>query len=213
MTFGETIVEFERVRGIHRAGTVPPQVLLAFEELIKGGVDRSVETGCGKTTVLLSHYSRRHSCFAYDDSMHDNSSVGFARDCPGFNPESVEFVFGATQKNVPAYAFDALDVAVIDGPHAYPFPELEYFYFYPHVKPGGILLLDDIDIPTLYRMYSFLREDPMWTLEQVVVHTAFFRRTDAPTLYPFGDGFDHQPFNTRRYPVAHGELDDQLKLL
>jgi hypothetical protein len=201
MTFGESVIEFERSRGIHRAGTVPPEVLLALEELIHHGIDRSVETGCGKTTVLLSHYSRRHTCFAYDDSVHENSSVGFARECPGFDAERVEFAFGPTQKTVPAYEFDGLDVAVIDGPHGYPFPELEYFYLYPHVNPGGILFLDDINIPTLYRMYTFLLEDPMWSLDRVVAHTAFFRRTDEPTFYPYGDGFDQQPFNKRRLPV------------
>ena len=33
---------------------------------------------------------------------------------------------------------------LIDGPHGYPFPEIEYFYFYPRLKPGALLVVDDI---------------------------------------------------------------------
>jgi hypothetical protein len=121
------------------------------------------------------------------------------KNSPLLNSHSTVFVDGPSQKNVPAYNFPRLQFALIDGPHAYPFPELEYFYIYPHIDAGGILVLDDVCIPTIRRMFEVLKEDPMWKLETVVINTAFFRRTNAPTFDPFGEGWDVQPFNARRF--------------
>jgi len=54
------------------------------------------------------------------------------------NPGAVRFVEGPTQKTLPRYTFEAkLQAVLLDGPHAYPFPDLEYFYFYPHIERGG----------------------------------------------------------------------------
>ncbi len=87
---------------------------------------------------------------------------------------------------------------LIDGPHGFPFPELEYFFFYPHLKTGALLVIDDIQIPTIGRLADFLSEDRMFERVELIGATAVFRRTDAPTLDPFGDGWWLQDYNRRR---------------
>ncbi|MCL4854078.1 MAG: hypothetical protein KJZ78_22190 [Bryobacteraceae bacterium] len=86
---------------------------------------------------------------------------------------------------------------VIDGPHAYPFPDLEYYYLYPHLDTGALLVLDDIHIRSINNLFQFLRSDEMFRLDEVVKTTAFFIRTGAPTFDPLADGWRQQRYNAR----------------
>jgi predicted O-methyltransferase YrrM len=167
-------------------------------------VENTVETGCGKSTILFSNIARRHRSFALDDRAEEGSSVDFFEQCPLSRLDRVEFVFGPTQQTLPRFEqHEPYDVILIDGPHGYPFPELEYIFLYPHLKIGGILVLDDVAIPTIGRMADVLAEDEMFELIQVVGNnTALFRRTNAETFDPRGDGWWLQHYNRRRVSRA-----------
>lgn len=193
----------------HSAGTMGMPVLRAMVRHTRGQlVRRSVETGAGKSTLLLSHLSGHHTVFAVDYG----NSVSNVRASALFHKESVHFVDGPTQTTLPAHSFAApLDLALLDGPHAYPFPELEYFFIYPKLAPGALLIVDDIHVPTIHHLFCFLGEDAMWKLIEVVGSTAFFRRTDAPTFNPNGDGWELQRYNRHRFPV--GPLEARLREL
>jgi hypothetical protein len=90
---------------------------------------------------------------------------------------------------------EKLQLVLIDGPHAYPFPDLEYYFLYPHLDIGGLLILDDIQIRSIHNLFAFLCADSMFRLDEVVRSTAFFTRTDAPTFDPTGDGWQEQRYN------------------
>ncbi len=198
----DLILDYERSIPQHRSGTVELPVLQALERLVPAPLDFTVETGCGKSTILLSNVSREHLVFAVDDTAEENGSIAYFRGCPAFQADRTRLVLGPTQATVPSFQFDRqIDLAFLDGPHGYPFPELEYAFIYPHLRPGAILVVDDIHIPTIYRLFEFLREDDMFTLIEVVQTTAFLRRTEAPALDRHGDGWWLQKFNTKRFPV------------
>jgi FkbM family methyltransferase len=164
-----------------------------------------VETGCGASTILFSHYAQRHLAFCYDDRAEKNSSVDFAASFPGFDADRVEWIFGPTQQTILRRPLDEeVDLILIDGPHGYPFPELEYFAFYPWLKAEGVLILDDIHIPTIRNLYDFLREDEMFYPHQVVGTTAFLVRSNAPALSREGDDWWLQRYNVQRFPVDPG---------
>ena len=192
----------------HGAGTLPNEVL---EEITRLGQaqkwERTLETGCGRSTLALSHLSAQHlvfTCKSHGTEAKDDDSYTRVISSPLLNAASTQFVLGPTQKTLPRHEFTApFDFILLDGPHSYPFPELEYYFVYPHLKPGGYLIIDDIWIPSLYNMYALLREDPMFCVHKVVANTAFLMRTDAPTFDPFGDDWMAQPYNTKRFPVAH----------
>jgi hypothetical protein len=188
----------------HASGTIENDVLEQIEHLV-GAVPlaHSVETGCGKSTILLSNLSARHVVFTLDDSESPNGSLNYVRGCPLFREDTTEFILGPTQRTVGRHGFEApLDFAMLDGPHAYPFPELEYYALYPHLRPGALLIIDDVHIPTVRRLYEFVREDEMFEPVTVVRTTAFLRRTDAPAFSQTGDGWPEQRFNARRFPVG-----------
>jgi hypothetical protein len=196
------IHEYEMSLPAHRAGTVDTAVLVALERLAPSTINWSMETGCGKTTVLLSNLSARHHVFAYDDRDESQSSVNYYEQCPLFRPDRTATIFGATQLTLPAFEFaEPIDLALLDGPHAYPFPELEYYHIYPHLRRGALLVVDDIHIPTIHRLHTFLADDEMFTLVHVERTTSFFVRTDAVAFYPLGDGWEFQRFNKTRFPA------------
>ena len=197
----ESVSEYMAGRGVHWSGSFSDPPLRALERhWPSGGV--TIETGCGASTILISRLSRKHTVFTIDDRDQDNSSVQFATEAPLYRQEVVEFVFGPTQRTLPPFSFaEQIDGALIDGPHAYPFPELEYYFIYPHLKTGALLIIDDVHIPTLFNLYRFLREERMFEFLEKSASTAFFRRTDTPTFSPLGDGWHAQEFNRRRFPV------------
>ncbi len=182
----------------HAAKAFPTWVLARIEELLPPNMQETAETGCGKSTILFSNLSQHHTVFTIDDTAHPESSVNYFRDCAVTKLSRIETVFGSTQITMPKWKSNVmLDVALIDGPHAFPFPELEYYYFYPRIKTGGLLIVDDIQIPTLGRMADVIAEDEMFELVELVAYTAIFRRTSAPTFNPLGDGWHDQHYNRR----------------
>lgn len=182
----------------HGCGSMASEVIHAIAEHMTslGDIRRTVETGSGKTTVLFSHLSPHHTVFALDHAR----SVSCVRESPLCRMEAVHVVDGPTQLTLPRYEFaEPLQVALIDGPHGYPFPDLEYYYLYPQIAPGGLLLIDDTNIPSIGRMRDIIAADEMFEQIDVVADTAFLRRTTAPLFDPLGDGWWLQAFNKSYY--------------
>ena len=133
--------------------------------------------------------------FAFDGG---SGSVTNVLHSPLLRRESVTFIDGPTQRTLPAHRFSAgLQFALLDGPHAYPFPDLEYYYLYPHLEPGALLVVDDIQIRSVHHLYEFLAADAMFRRIEVAGSTAFFERTEAPLFDPFADGWQEQNYNRK----------------
>ena len=183
----------------HGAGTVSRNVLQAIASHAQGvgPIHHSVETGSGKTTLLLSHLSANHVVFAVDAGQ----SISQVRSSHLFNARSTTFVEGPTQRTLPGQTFaHRHQLVLIDGPHGYPFPDLEYFYLYPTIETGGLLLLDDIQIPSIGRMFDVIKADAMFELLEIVDdNTAFLRRTGAALINPESDSWWLQGYNQAYY--------------
>jgi Methyltransferase domain len=182
--------------GLHTAGTFSAR---AFDAIAQAAASRhvrnSAETGSGASTLLFSHLSEHHTVFALDAG---SGSVNNVRRSPLLREGAVTFIEGPTQATLPRYRFtEKLQLVLIDGPHGYPFPDLEYYFLYPHLEAGALLILDDIQIRTVHHLFEFLRQDAMFQLDRVVETTAFFTRTEAPVFDPFGDGWWQQNYNAR----------------
>jgi Methyltransferase domain len=183
----------------HKAGMVSRNVLRTIARYATeiGPIRRSVETGAGKTTLLFSHLSANHTFFAIDLG----DSIRAVRNSPLFNSATTTLVEGPTQRTLPAYTFtEKVQIALIDGPHGYPFPDLEYYYLYQQIAENGLLLMDDIKIPSIRRMFDIVRAEAMFQLLEVVDNNmAFFRRTAAPLIDPEGDNWWLQGYNLSYY--------------
>lgn len=164
-------------------------------------VENSCESGCGKSTLLLSWLSRNHTVFTLEKYGEVPClSYERVRSSELLNPDSVSFVLGPTQRTLPNHRFETpMQLALIDGPHGFPFPFLEYYYFYPVLEEGALLIVDDIHIPTIRWLHDFLLEDEMFKHVETVENTSFFRRTAHPVFNPYGDDWWLQSYNANRF--------------
>ncbi len=174
--------------------------------LKRGPFRSSAETGCGGSTIVLSHASGRHTAFSIEGK---DRTITELRQLGDFRNENVRFVEGETKDTLPGYRFDGeLDLVVLDGPHAYPLPQIEFVYLFPAIRLGGWLVIDDIQIPSVYELFRFLRkESSVVVLEEVAVRTAFFRRVSAPDRGP--DGWALQGMN--QHSILRYSWRDRLR--
>lgn len=192
-----------RAAEFHSWDSMAPAALKALAT--RGPFDASCETGCGGSTIVLSHLSEYHVAFAIEG---ENQTITALRQHPDLRGEAVTFVEGESRVTIPRYAFSgSLDLALLDGPHAYPLPQVEFAYLFPRIRVGGWLALDDIQIPSVYELFRFLRMEKALVLEEVAVRTAFFRKTQE--IQPEPDGWQQQRMNRR--PVLRYSWRDQLR--
>lgn len=181
----------DRAVGFHTWDAMSPAALAGI--LKRGPYRSTVETGCGGSTIVLSHVSERHTAFALEGK---DQTITALRNQPSLRGASVTFVEGETKDTLPGYPFAGeVDLALLDGPHAYPLPQIEFVYLFPWIKLGGWLVLDDIQIPSVYELVRFLRKETSVALEEIVARTAFFRRIAAADRGP--DGWELQGMNRR----------------
>jgi hypothetical protein len=181
----------ERAGSFHRWDAMAPAALEGI--LRRGPFGLSAETGCGGSTIILSHASERHVAFAIEGG---SRTITGLRGHGDLRAENVTFVEGETRETLPGYRFEnPLDLVLLDGPHAYPLPQFEFACLFPHIRRGGWLVLDDIQIPSVYELFRFLKSESAVVLEEVAVRTAFFRRLEAVESGP--DGWELQGMNRR----------------
>ena len=211
----EAILQYEQSRGgAHQYGTLTggplDRIAWYLEVHFKDRPIRSVETGCGASTILFSKYCEHHTVYTYDDKAQENSSVNFVLESADFRSDKVKWIFGPTQRTIFSDPLDHdVDMILIDGPHGYPFPELEYFAFYKRLRPGGILIVDDIHIPTIYNLYKFLLQDDSFYSHGVAATTAFFQRSNNPPINMEGDEWTLQRYNIQNFPAV-GHVDESV---
>jgi len=193
-----------RATGFHSWDAMAPAALSAIVR--RGPFRGSAETGCGGSTIVLSQISERHVAFAIEG---EHRTISALRAHPSLRGDRVAFVEGETRHTVGKQDVDELDLLLLDGPHAYPLPQLEFAHLFPRVRVGGWLAIDDIQIPAVYELFRFLKSDPEVELEEVVVRTAFFRRVRFVDHGP--DGWEFQALNRRR--VLRYSWRDRLRTL
>ena len=143
--------------------------------------------------LVLSQASDRHVAFAIEG---EDRTITELRGQGDLRAGNVIFVEGETRDTLPRYVFEGeLDFVLLDGPHAYPMPQVEFAHLFPRIRIGGWLVLDDIQIPSVYELFRFLERESAVVLEEVAVRTAFFRRVGVMGYGP--DGWERQGMNRR----------------
>ena len=82
------------------------------------------------------------------------------------------------------------DLAFVDGNHRFDGVFLDLIYLGRLVRPGGIVFLDDFQLPAVAKAVSFVVTNLGWSLEEVSVEDelhgwAALRTTDVPDERPF----------------------------
>jgi hypothetical protein len=138
--------------------------LRALHRSVRAGM-RTLETGCGGTTVIFAAKGARHTVVT--PSSDEEVRVRELCKSEGVPMDDVNFLIGSSDSVLAGFD-EPLDLMLIDGAHRYPFPQIDWHYGAANLKVGGELWLDDVPIPAVYSLFEFLKGEKEWEL--VTVH-------------------------------------------
>ena len=76
---------------------------------------------------------------------------------------NVTFVVTPSDEALPDLEVEAVDLVLIDGGHGFPTPIIDWYYGVRHLRRGGLLVIDDLQLAAVQVLDAFLIKDPRWT--------------------------------------------------
>jgi hypothetical protein len=136
---------------------------LAFIERTVQPEMATLETGAGASTIVFAARGADHE--AVTPSAEEAARIRAECERRGISTERLSFRIGSSAEVLRTWQPRALDLALVDGAHAFPYPTLDWWFLAPHLKIGGLLLLDDAYMPPVAAVVDHLRGSPAWALE------------------------------------------------
>jgi hypothetical protein len=167
-----------------------------LKQWIKPGA-HTMETGSGVSTIIFLILGAIH------------------RSVTPFGEEAERIRAYCRQKLIPSDTFTAimensetalpkmdgepiLDLALIDGNHAFPVPCIDWYYMTRLLKKGGVLIVDDVQIWSGEILANFLDAEEVWeNLERTKRFAVYRLKEDSRTVLKRWWG--QQPYLASRY--------------
>lgn len=143
----------------------------------------TLETGSGSSTIVFAARGAEHEAITPDSA--EEARVRAECERRGISSERVRFLIGPSQEVLPRWAQRPLDLVLLDGAHGFPYPILDWWYVAPHVRVGGVVLLDDAYMPPVRVLVDALREQPTWEVAAAVSPRTVVVRKLAEGLPPY----------------------------
>lgn len=186
---------------LHASGTAAWDISAAVLDVIAREVRpgaATLETGAGASTLAFAAAGAEHT--AVTPSAGEVARIRAAAAERGVDLSRVTFREGVSQEVLP-HLSGPLDVVLIDGGHGFPIPAVDWTYTAPRLRPGGLLLVDDVDIWTGAMLVAVMDgEDAFERVAIVRGRTAVYRLTRPFVLREWRD----QPTVVRRSRVRRG---------
>lgn len=154
---------------------------------------KTLETGCGLTTVLFSALGTCHYCLV--PSLDEVDRLKAFCNAKGIVPANVQFFIERSEYGLPNLNVYDFDAAVIDGRHAFPSPFVDFYYIADRLKVGGTLIVDDTCLWTGRVLSEFLQTEREWRLTKRFRNTVVFEKLHEGT---HDKEWNEQPFVTSR---------------
>lgn len=154
---------------------------------------RTVETGCGLSTLLFAAKAKSHTCIVpskdeVERLTHNAQERNISLENVRFVIEKSQLALAQMQKE---FSKEPFDLALIDGCHAFPSPFIDWYFVEPALRPGGYLIIDDTQIWTGRVLRDFLRKDEAWELLfEPDRQSSFFKKLQNGST---DRGWDEQP--------------------
>ena len=189
------LTERPRFHGREQAGSrsfpvAPPVLAWILNHVPAGG--RTLETGCGYSTILLTALAAEHTTVSPFVEEHALIVAWCARH--DVSTRHLRLIASASQDALPALHCRDLDFVLIDGDHAFPAPFIDWYYTADAIRPGGFVAVDDTQIPTGGILREFLNQETgRWRRAEEIGRTVIFQRVTAEPVAR-GVGWTEQPY-------------------
>ncbi len=156
---------------------------------------RTLETGSGLSTVLFAALGADHICCTAGQEEADR----VLEHClsRGIDSTDLRFEVGSSHHTLPPLELAGVerDIVLIDGSHAFPLPAVDWFYGAALLGRGGLLVVDDLDLPAVAVLARFLDLDPRW---HGVAGSSKWRAWERRTAGTLSEDWTEQPFDRSR---------------
>jgi predicted O-methyltransferase YrrM len=174
-----------------------PAVLRRLIAHIRPGC-RTLETGCGYSTIVFALWSCRHNAVSPFPEEHQCVNEWCRKH--GASVETVTYHTGPSQRLLPAMKPTPLDLVIIDGDHSVPTPLIDYYYTADRLVEGGLLFVDDVQLRSVQQLCDFLdTEKQRWQFVEQVARTRIYRKCVEGRVIE-GIWWGQQPFCTAPSP-------------
>ncbi len=199
VTAQETVLRGPMLEGVLKA--IPAcygiQAMLArflFDSVAAGS--KTLETGSGISTLVFA--LRRAWHVAITPNPEEVANIrSYAAD-RGIALDRIEFVSEESDRYLPRCEHGDLDLVLIDGKHAFPWPIVDWFYTADRLKQNGLVVLDDLEIASVALLADFIREDhPRWKVERQIGKRTLVVRKMSARVHDVS--WHMQPYLTRRH--------------
>jgi predicted O-methyltransferase YrrM len=138
-----------------------PEVLHFLADSVSAS-SKTLETGAGLSTLIFALRIAQH--VAITPSKAEISSIrDYAAD-NGISLDSVSFICEPSEECLPRCQLADLDLILLDGKHAFPWPMVDWFYTADRLKQGGLMIIDDAQMRSVGVLRDFMAADPAWNL-------------------------------------------------
>jgi predicted O-methyltransferase YrrM len=156
------------------------EALAFIERTVRPGM-ATLETGAGASTIVFAAGGAEHEAVTPSQEEADRILAECQRrEIP---TENLTFRIGSSAEVLHDWEPRELDLVLVDGAHAFPYPTLDWWYLAPHLRADGLMLLDDAYMPPVAAVVDHVRHSNAWRLEQPVsFRTAVARKLADETI-------------------------------
>lgn len=124
---------------------------------------RTAETGCGVSTILFAGWGAKHLCIT--PAQEESDAVVEYCNANGISTKDLQFDIAPSDQALtrPAHDPQQLDLFFIDGCHGFPSPIIDWYFGAARLRRGGLLVVDDVQLPAVRLLEDFLDASPAWT--------------------------------------------------
>jgi hypothetical protein len=191
---------------VHQGGAGVWSTERSCYEFMAGHVrpaSRTLETGCGVSTVLFTAWGCKHLCVVPSEDQRDK----LLEYCENLqiDASSLSFDLRSSDTALPDLAADLeFDLVFIDGSHGFPMPIIDWFYGAGRLRSGGIVVFDDIQLPQVSLLCDwFLDRDPRWTRLRATEKWVAYQRHSVGSLSEIQNT---QPFLAKKGPEPESPM-------
>jgi hypothetical protein len=200
---------------LHRDGAgnpanygIDPLLVPYLREYVRPG-GNTMETGSGISTIVFLLLGACHSSVTPNGDEAERI-LGYCRE-HGIPTKTYTPIVARSELALPALADEPrLEVALVDGNHAFPVPCLDWFYLTRILKQGGVMIVDDIQLWSGKILADFLCAEDPWQRLARTPRFAVYRLLATPDE-TLGRWWGQQPYVIRH--SRSGRLWNRLRAM